>query len=171
MHRHTKAANTMRSGMILLRMFCSLKPKIPYTNDTMTTIKNCIGSGKMGGIKEGDKPYLVIFGCSNAGVSAGTGAVVCPIENNALLDTAGAEYYSYATSADNSINVVKLDAYMAEHPNAILLKSAAEITELLNAQPTQPEAPVAGDGIVWIAVIAAVSVLGMAVALKAGKNN
>ena len=28
-HKHTSAANTINSGMILLRMFCSLKPKMP----------------------------------------------------------------------------------------------------------------------------------------------
>ena len=29
MHKHTNAAKTIKSGMILLRMFCSLKPKMP----------------------------------------------------------------------------------------------------------------------------------------------
>ncbi len=142
---------------------------VAYTNDQMTTIKNCIGSGKCYAIKEGETPYLVVFGCSSAGVSDGTTVAVCPIENNVLIDNSGIEYYSYATAEANAVNIIKFEDYLAAHPTAFSIKTAAEINELLN--PTTPAGPATptGDSALIVIIIAAVSLLGMGIALKARK--
>ena len=142
---------------------------VAYTNDQMTTIKNCIGSGKCYAIKEGETPYLVVFGCSSAGVSDGSTVSVCPIENNVLIENSGIEYYSYATAEANAVNIIKFEDYLAAHPTAFSIKTAAEINELLNpTTPTGPATPT-GDTAVIVMIVCLVSLLGMGIALKARK--
>ena len=148
---------------------CFMSNFIAYTNDKMTTIKDCVGSGKCSALKEDDKPYMVVFGCSNAGVSDESTVAVCPIENNILVENSGIEYYSYATAEENKINIIKFDEYLAAHPTAFSIKTAAEINELLNpTTPTGPATPT-GDTAVIVMIVCLVSLLGMGIALKARK--
>jgi hypothetical protein len=154
-----------------------------YTNDTknmegakqLTTMTG-VGLGTVARCPEAQreeaKCYLAFVGVASASTGANYNIDV------KLADVDKTEWVSYSEGTE--ANRIKI----ADKPDGLQFVTAAEAQAAADAllptigyQVQQAADPgtttpvVTGDGIVWVAVVAAVSVLGMAVALKAGKNN
>ena len=101
------------------------------------------------------------------------------MSGNKIVKDDGTQYYTYAKNDDNSASVIELkDADPAKLAVVEAADAQAAIAALgaIGYQAAQASDPgtttpvVTGDGIVWVALVAAVSVLGMGIALKTGKN-
>lgn len=142
-----------------------------YTNSTNTSIKDCVGNGKIVLAEGGQLPSFI-------GLSSAVAADYA-ISGNKIVKDDGTQYFTYSINADNSASVVELkDADPAKLAVVEAADAQAAIAALgaIGYQAAQASDPgtvtpvVTGDGIVWVALVAAVSVLGMGIALKTGKN-
>ena len=170
-----------------LHMFKFAGQIVTYTNTPSTTIKNCVGAGKI--VKEADamEGYPAVFvGFSKADFSQ------YAIEGNKLVKDDGTEYYGYTRETEEQYtkNII---AISAADPAKVAIVEAAEATAAVNAitnlgasgrlgaqgtigyvdpnaASTDPGTTViTGDSAVIVMIIAAVSLLGMGIALKARK--
>ena len=80
---------------------------IGYCNSKYCFIKNSIAAGSVKALEGTSKFYSCVIGCSSADLTA------CEIKNVFYLENDGTEYYSYATAAANSGNIVRLANYLS----------------------------------------------------------
>ena len=94
-----------------------------YSNNKANTIKNSIAAGKVEKYNDATTTLPVVFGLSNEP------SVDYKISNLYYLENDGTEYYSYATAAANSKNIVKLADYLGTdtYKGKITLFTAAEL--------------------------------------------
>ena len=142
-----------------------------YTNSPTTVIKDCVGNGKIVLVEGGQFPTFV-------GMSSAIAANYA-MSGNKIVKDDGTQYYTYSKNDDNSASVIELkDADPAKLAVVEAADAQAAIAALgaIGYQAPQASDPgtvtpvVTGDGIVWVALVAALSVLGMGIALKTGKN-
>lgn len=154
----------VNKGEIVAKAFAS--QFMGYTNQPQTVIKNCVGDGKISGAVK------VIVGVSSANPLDYT------LEGIKLTANDSTDRLSFATAASNSGNCKLIADYTALEGKTDAIVSGASYTPDASIGYQAPAAssdpgtvtPVTGDSVVWIAALAVVSVLGMALSLKTRKN-
>lgn len=138
---------------------------VGYSNTVSAIIENSVAAGKIE--KSDNTSFRAIIGYSGADGNGFTA-----ITGNTIVENDGTEYFCYSKTEGKPTPA--LDATFASQ---VKIASAADAQAAVKAlgqigyvapQSTNPSQPT-GDAAVWAVVIAAVSLLGMGVALKARK--
>ena len=134
-----------------------------YSNNNDNVIKNCYGSGS---VTAKDDKHAVFIGLSGADSSK------YDLEGNFVTDST--KYFSYA-APDSEGNASPNERPMSDEYSAKVAIASVADAKIAAMSATTPDpgtttTPVTGDSVVWIAALAVVSVLGMALSLKTRKN-
>ena len=148
-----------------------------YTNSDKTTIRNCVGAGKIVLDDGGQLPSFIGFSSANPDNYTLTG--------NKLVENDGTQYFTYSITSGKEANIVELKNAPAERVAVVSSSDAnAAITAIGKVGASNPGAsgtlgyvapgtavvtPGTGDTALIVMIIAAVSLLGMGIALKARK--
>ena len=140
-----------------------------YTNKKENVVKNNVGLGKLE--KGGDSAILSFYSFSSAEIPP-------ELKDNVIVSD-GTEYATYTASSGKETNITKIDADGASAMVAVKTEAEAKaaadaLGEIGYKAPAAPADPsqggttvVTGDTAVIVMIIAAVSLLGMGIALKA----
>ncbi len=178
-----KVTNCVNRGAVSGGSFVS--QIFAYTNDTRNTdegtikdtaIKDCVGLGSVSRstitTRVEEKYYGSVLGFSSATVPENYDVKLTLVEND------GTKYFSYTETAANAVSIMELGtqrAGLVTIATAAQAEAAAAALGLVGYTAPVIETPVVddpatGDSILFVALAALVSVLGMGVAFKARKD-